>query len=163
MEIRNPPTSYEEWLDCFDLLKTCSFLDKEVFEIISRGSFVIKGYIAFQFKQKLVDTINEMLNMRIKQFLKELNMYLSLNDLSDIAPLFIKFRNEVRKCLFFLDLDFLDDKFKRDLESSIRTQTEQFWIDTIVFLKKQTLEHTNSDLEDSLFQINRLKLFTQAN
>ena len=57
----------------------------------------------------------------------------------------------------------LDDEFKRDLESSIKTQTEQFWSETIVFLKKQTLEHKNSDLEDSLFQINRLKLFTQAN
>ncbi|MCX6055115.1 MAG: hypothetical protein NTZ74_09425 [Chloroflexi bacterium] len=159
LDLLTPPSSYEDWLYYFDFLKSCTSLDNEVAMTIVRGSFVNKGYIAVQFNQILAETINEMLNKRIARFLKDLNMHISLNELSDIVPLFVKFRNEIKKCMFFIELDFLDDKLKRDLEKSMRTQMEQFWNDTVTFLQKQTLEYSNSDLEDSLFQIRRLQLF----
>ena len=161
-ELSAPPTTYEDWLNCFDLLKSSTSVDKGVAMTIARGSFVNKGYIAVQFHQKLAETINEMLNKRIAWFLKDLNMLISFNELSDIAPLFVKLRNEVKKCQFFIELDFLDASVKHDLEQSVRTQMEQFWSDTISFLQKQTMECSNVDLEDSLFLIRRIQLFAEA-
>ena len=121
-----------------------------------------RGYIAVQFHQKLADTINEMLNKRISKFSKDLNMLISFNELSDIVPLFIRLRNDVEFCLFFMKFDFLDKGIKGELEQSVKAQMEKFWNDTVAFLQRQTMEFSNSDLEDSLFLIRRLKLFAKA-
>lgn len=158
-ELLAPPTTYEEWLNCFDLLKTSSFVDDGIIMTIKKGSFVNRGYIATQFNQKLVETINEALNKRITRFLKDLDMLITFNELSGLVPLFIKFRNEVRKCLFFRTLEFLDCKVKHELEQSAKMQMEQFWESTVSFLQKQSLEFSNADLEDSLFLIRRIQLF----
>lgn len=129
---------------------------------IARGSFVHQGYIAIQFQQKLTETINEMLNKRITRFIKDLHLLISFNELADLVPLFIKLRNEVRACMFFNRLEFLDQKTKRDLEQEIKTQVEAFWYDTLVFLQRQTMAYANSDLEDSLYLIRRIKLFAEV-
>jgi len=161
-EIIAPPTTYDEWLGCFDLLKSGSSVDSRVVMTIAEGSFVNRGYIAVQFHQQLAETINEMLNKRISRFLKDLNMLISFNELSDIVPLFTKLRNEVRKCLFFNEFDFLDTSIKCELEQSVKTQVDDFWDNTVDFLQKQTLEFSNADLEDSLFLIRRIELFAEA-
>ena len=159
-ELIAPPTTYDEWLDCFDLLKSSAFVDSRVTMTIAKGSFANKGYIAVQFNQKLAETINEMLNKRISRFLKDLNMLISFNELSDIVPLFVKLNNEVKKCLFFREFAFLDRGIKRELEQSIKMQMGQFWNETVTFLQNQTMEFSNVDLEDSLFLIRRIQLFT---
>lgn len=157
-----PPSTYEEWLNCFDLLRLSSSVDSGVAMTIANGSFINRGYIAVQFHQKLAETINEMLNKRISRFLKDLNLLISFNELSDIVPLFVKLRNEVNKCLFFTELGFLDANVKRELEESVKTQMGKFWNDTIMFLQRQTLEIYNTDLEDSLFLIRRIDLFSKT-
>jgi hypothetical protein len=158
-----PPATYEDWLNCFDLLKLSSSVDNSVAMTIANGSFINKGYIATQFHQKLAETINEMLNKRITRFLKELNMLISFNELSDIVPLFVKLRNEVNNCLFFSEFRFLDIKVKGELEQSVKIQMEQFWADTLSFLQKQTMDYSNIELEDSLLLIRRIDLFARAN
>jgi len=157
-----PPTTYDEWLNCFELLKAGSSVNTSVIMTITEGSFANRGYIAIQFNQKLAETINEMLNNRIARFLKDLNTLISFNELSDIVPLFIRLRNEVRKCLFFSEFDFLDASVKRELEQSVRTQLDDFWNNTVNFLQRQTLEFSNTGLEDSLFLIRRIELFAKA-
>jgi len=157
-----PPTTYEDWLNCFDFLKQSSSVDSGVAMTIAKGSFINRGYIAGQFQQKLVETINEMLNKRTARFMKDLNMLISFNELSDIVPLFFRLRNEVNKCLFFTELIFLDANIKCELEQSVKTQMENFWNDTVMFLQRQALEYYNADLEDSLFLIHRIRLFSET-
>jgi len=157
-----PPTTYEDWLNCFDMLRVSTSVDNGVAMTIANGSFINRGYIATQFQHKLAETINEMLNKRITRFLKDLNLLISFNELSDIVPLFVKLRNEINKCLFFTELSFLDKNVKHELEESVKTQMERFWDDTVMFLHKQTLEIYNTDLEDSLFLIRRIELFPKT-
>lgn len=157
-----PPATYEDWLNCFDLLRKNSFVDDEVAMTIAKGSFRNRGYIAAQFQQKLAETISEMLNNRITRFLKDLNMLISFNELSDIVPLFVKLRNEVNKCMFFTELSFLEPNIRYELEQSVKIQVENFWNDTIMFLQRQTMEFHNADLEDSLFLIRRINLFPKT-
>ena len=158
----SPPATYEDWLNCFDLLKLGSSVDGEVVNTIASGSFGGSGYITGQFQQKLAETINVMLNNRIARFLKDLNLLISFNELIDIVPLFIKLRNEVNKCLFFTGLDFLDNGIKSELEESVKSQMGKFWNDTIKFLQEQTMEFYNADLEDSLFLLRRIELFSKT-
>ena len=155
-----PPTTYEDWLNCFDRLKMGSSSDSGIVMTIARGSFINRGYIAHRFQRELADTITEMLNNRTARFLKDLNMLISLNELSDIVPLFVKLRNEVNRCLFFCDIKFLDKTIKAELEESVKTQMITFWNDTVAFLHKQTMDFFNPELEDSLFLIRRMRLFS---
>jgi len=159
MEKLTPPNTYEEWLKYFELLKSSSFVDEAVVMTITKGTFVDKGYIATQFNQQLVETINQALNKRISRFLKDLDLLISLNELSGMVPLFTKFRSEIRKCLFFTKLEFLDSSINEEIEQSVKNQMEQLWNDTVSFLQKQSLECSNTDLEDSLFLIRRIRLF----
>jgi hypothetical protein len=157
-----PPTTYADWLHCFDLLRASASVDGEVAVAIAKGSLRDGGYIAVRFQQKLAETVNEMLNKRIARFLKDLNRLIAFNELADIVPLFVKLRNEVNTCLFFTGLGFLDAEVKRALEASVKTQTENFWNDTVLFLRRQALEFCNADLEDSLFLIRRIDLFPKT-
>jgi hypothetical protein len=156
------PVTYEDWLNCFDELKASSTVDNEFLEAVTGGWFVSSQPIAAGFRQRLAETINQMLNKRILRFVKDLNLLISFNELSDIVPLFVKFRGEANRCLFFTELKFLDADFKRELEQSVKKQTEDFWHDTIIFLQRQTEEFHNAKLEDSLFLIRRIELFSKV-
>ena len=161
-ELLAPPVTYEDWLNCFELLKAGTSVDPGVLMTITKGSLINSGYITIKFNQKLAETINDMLNKRISRFLKELNMLISCNELSDIVPLFVKFRNEIRRCMFFTEFDFIERNIKKELEQSTRTQMERFWCDTVAFLQKQKIEYSNSHLEDSLLLIRRIELFERS-
>jgi len=143
------------------MLTSSSIADIEVTKVIAKGSFVNKGYLAVQFQQKLVETVNAMLNNRIARFLRDLNILISFNELSDIVYLFVKLRNEINNCLFFTEFNFLDVNVRHELELSVKTQMTKFWSDTVAFLQKQTLESYNANLEDSVFLIRRIDLFVE--
>ena len=157
-----PPTTYQDWLDCFDYLKLGASADGEIISLIVKGVFYNKGFLESQFKQKLSEAVNDMLNNRICRFVKDLNLAISLNELSNIAQLFIKLRNEFGNCLFFMKLGFINADYKNELAESVKAQTAKFWDDTLLFLREQAMEHQNPDLEDSLFLIRRIALFPEA-
>jgi len=46
------------------------------------------------------------------------------------------------------------------IEESVKTQMIIFWNDTVAFLHKQTVDFFNPELEDSLFLIRRMRLFS---
>jgi hypothetical protein len=155
----SPPVTYEDWLNCFDVLRLDSSVDNNVAMTIANGSFVNRGYIADRFQEKLAETINEMIDKRVSRFLRELDMIISFNELSSIVPLFVKLRNEINKCLFFSDFHFLDEDIKNELEQSVKMQTEQFWSDIMSHLQKQAVIYSNDELDDSLLLIRRINLF----
>ena len=82
------PSTYQDWLVCFDMMKNGSGADTEVFDAACMGSFV-----------------------------------------------------------------------RSDLENSVKEQMSGFWEDTIKFLYEQSLEFSNSELEDVLFLVKRIRLF----
>ena len=66
---------------------------------------------------------------------------------------------EQERSLFFENLFFLPKNFRKELSESVKTQIQKFWDDTVRFLYEQSLEFSNSELEDVLFLINRIHLF----
>ena len=74
--------------------------------------------------------------------------------------LFKRFKKDVNKTMFFLSLSFLSDEFKDELYASITDQMTEFWDDTVDFLRQQAMDYSNSDLEDALFLIRRIRLFS---
>ena len=111
-------------------------------------------------ERQMVDTINAVLNKSVKRFMRNLNECITFNELAQIDVLFKRLKKDTNKTLFFLNLSFLSSEFKAELYASITVQMTDFWNDTVGFLRQQAMDHSNSDLEDALFLISRIRLFS---
>ena len=130
------------------------------FEVLSLGSFSGTGAMQAALERQMVDTINAVLNKSVKRFVRDLNECIAFNELSRVDVLFKRLKKDVNKTLFFLNLPFLSSEFKDELYASITGQMTRFWDDTVGFLRQQAMDYSNSDLEDALFLIRRIRLFS---
>jgi hypothetical protein len=153
------PTTYQEWLHCFSLMKNGSGPGNEIYEAVIAGSFAGTDRTKSALQQQIVDTVNAILDKRAKRFVKELNDSIAFNELAQVELLFRRLRKEIHRALFFRDLFFLSKGFRTELADSVMKQMNDFWNDTVDFLYEQSLEFSNSELEDVLFLIKRIKLF----
>ncbi|MCH5191709.1 MAG: hypothetical protein J1F23_06040 [Oscillospiraceae bacterium] len=153
------PTTYQEWLDCFETMKHNPVSGNGVFDAVASGSFTGTEITIGAMQNQVVETVNAILDKSVKRFIKELNESISFNDLSQIDVLFRHLKRDIEKSLFFENLFFLPKTFRTELSQSVKTQMQKFWNDTVKFLYEQSLEFSNSELEDVLFLINRIHLF----
>ena len=145
------PSTYQDWLVCFDMMKNGSGADTEVFDAACMGSFVGSDLTKNALQKQIVETV--------KRFIRNLNENIAFNELSQTELLFKRLKKDVAKSLFFTKLSFLPKDFRSDLENSVKEQMSGFWEDTIKFLYEQSLEFSNSELEDVLFLVKRIRLF----
>lgn len=153
------PTTYQDWLICFDMMKNGSGADNEVFDAACKGSFVGSDLTKNALQKQIVETVNALLDKSVKRFIRNLNENIAFNELSQTELLFKRLKKDVAKSLFFTELTFLPKSFRNELEDSVKEQMSNFWKDTIKFLYDQSLEFSNSELEDVLFLVRRIRLF----
>jgi len=153
------PTTYQEWLDCLVVLKGINVYSTGVYDALVAGSFTGTELTKAALQSQIVDSINAMLDNSAKRFIRNMNDSITFNELSQVELLFNRLKKDVKVALFFETLDFLPKEFRNELSSSVRKQMSDFWNDTVRFLYEQSLEYSNSDLEDALFLIKRIKLF----
>ena len=153
------PATYQEWLDCFVVLKGTNVYSTGVYDALVAGSFTGTDVTKTALQRQIVDSINAMLDNSAKRFIRNMNDSITFNELSQIELLFNRLKKDVKVALFFESLEFLPTEFRNELSSSVRKQMSDFWNDTVHFLYEQSLEYSNSDLEDALFLIKRIKLF----
>lgn len=156
----SPPVTYQQWLDCFQLMREQPLSSVGIYEAAAAGTFTGTRAIQAALERQMVDTINAVLNRSEKRFLRELNECLSFHELERAEFLFKRLKKDVHQTLFFMQLSFLSDGFKEKLYSSIKTQLDCFWNDTIASLRKRAMDHPNSALEDTIFLIRRIRLFS---
>ena len=130
------------------------------FDVLALGSFAGTGTMQAALERQMVDTINAVLNKSTKRFIRDLNECIAFNELAQVDVLFKRLKKDIHKTTFFLELSFLSSDFKNELYQSITDQMTGFWDDTIRFLRQQAMDYSNSDLEDALFLIRRIRLFS---
>ena len=153
------PSTYQDWLLCFDVMKNGSGADNDVFDAACMGSFVGSDLAKNALQKQIVETVNALLDKSVKRFIRNLNENIAFNELSQTELLFKRLKKDIAKSLFFTELTFLPKSFRNELEDSVKEQMSNFWKDTIQFLYDQSLEFSNSDLEDVLFLVKRIRLF----
>ena len=82
------------------------------------------------------------------------------NEYENIYQLFVNLANKFNGCMFFWPLDFMSVKFRKELRSSIIKETKKFWQLMIDTMYSQCIEQNNSFLENELYMIRRIKLFS---
>lgn len=153
------PATYQEWLDCLDILKGTNVHGTGVYDALASGSFVGTEVTKAALQKQIVDAINIMLDNSARRFIKNMNESIVFNELGQIELLFNRLKKDVKVSLFFESLDFLPKEYRDELSDSVRRQMLNLWNETTTFLYGQSLEYSNSDLEDALFLIRRKKLF----
>lgn len=153
------PATYQEWLDCLNILKKPNALNLGIYKALCSGTFSGTEVTIVALQKQIVDAINNILDSSTKRFTRNLNDSITFNELGQIELLFNRLKKDVKLTLFFENLAFLPKEFRNELSNSIKKQMLDFWNDTTLFLYEQSLEYSNSDLEDALFLIKRIKLF----
>ena len=153
------PTNYPQWLECLEAMKSGPVSGNDAFEAAATGSFAGTEVTLAALQKQLVETVNTLLDKSAKRFLRRINEAICFNDLSQMDVLFRHLKRDVHQTLFFEGLSFLPEPFRAELAQSVREQMQKFWDDTVKFLRDQTLENPNSQLEDVLFLIKRIHLF----
>lgn len=158
--VADAPSTYQDWLDCFARMKEVPLSGNGDFEVLALGSFAGTSAMQAALERQMVDTINAVLNKSVKRFVRDLNECIAFNELAQVDVLFKRLKRDIHKTTFFLELSFLSSNFKNELYQSITDQMTGFWDDTICFLRQQAMDYSNSDLEDALFLIRRIRLFS---
>lgn len=154
------PSTYQDWLDCFARMRELPLSGNRDFEVLALGSFSGTSAMQAALERQMVDTINVVLNKSVKRFVRDLNECIAFNELAQVDVLFKRLKKDISKTMFFLNLSFLSGEFKDELYTSITNQMTGFWDDTVGFLRQQAMDYSNSDLEDALFLIRRIRLFS---
>lgn len=154
-----PPTTYSEWLKCFSYLKN-NRVDGEYIDIIKRGSLQRDEGILLRYENRLINLLNIMIDKKTRKFIGEINLLIECNEIMGLATLFRRFKREIGGCMFFCDLDFLPDNMKNQLRESVKQQIEEFLKQILNHLKIQSVEFNNIQLEEALYEIKRIKMFS---
>ena len=71
--IAEAPSTYQEWLDCFERMKEVPLSNNRDLEVLSLGTFAGAGTMQAAFERQMVDTVNVVLNKSTKRFMRDLN------------------------------------------------------------------------------------------
>lgn len=157
----SPPSSYQDWLDCFERMRKDPFSAVQDFEAAAAGTFQGTPAMTAALERQLIDTVNALLDRYTRRFIRHLNGCLADGAYEQLDLYFRRLRNDVRRVLFFRSLSFLPEDFRTELYGGVKKQMEDFWQETVGFLRQQSLEAVLSELEDALLVIRRIKLFTE--
>lgn len=156
--LSSPPQTYQEWLDCFAQMKHSNISDEHI-DLICQGTLKGDEQTSQRFRLHIVNLMNDMIDGRTKKFIKQLNLLLEFNELPGVTELFKKFRKDIKQCLFFSRIEWLPMEFRQDLFQSVEIQTSDFLKKVTDYLRNQAFETNNCDMEDTLYQIKRIKFF----
>ncbi len=153
------PSAYQEWIDCLNLLKKRDVKSAEVYEALTAGSFAGTDTTLAALQRQILETVNASLDISAKRFIGKMNECIAFNELEQMDLLFHRLKRDIKVALFFEKLSFLPDTYRSELADSVKKQMADFWDRTVKFLYEQSVEFSNSDLEDALFLIKRIKIF----
>lgn len=157
-KIETPPTNYDEWIQCFNQLNN-ALLDKSSAIILSRGSCVAYNQVKPYLHREMQKAVNIIIKEYVNELNREIKKYSEFNEINNLHIPFVRFATKIENSLFFINLDFMDSSFKKELCESVISEINRFWSNVILSFKRQALETGNSLIEEEYYRISRIKLF----
>ena len=137
--IKQAPSNYLQWLESFELLKT-KLVSTEDIIMLRNGSCSDIGSSVDYFEKELIKTVNKMINICIKSFNREINMYLSFNENESYFEAYRRMARRLHNCLFFTELNFLSVQFRKEFEQSVNNEIDKIWLISTKRLYDQCIE-----------------------
>lgn len=155
-----PPERYEEWLACLQALHEHPWEARLLCERMRRGVFQgASSSLLPSFQRRVLECVNRMLDQAVAHFSHQCQEILETADFSMLDLLFQHLAAQIRQALFFCELGFLPEEFRRSTELSLRERMTVFWNGTLRTLQGEAMENGALELEDALWAIRRIRLF----
>lgn len=131
---------YHDWLKFFKYLNNKNFND-QLYLIAKNGQLADSDIMLGNFKNILIEFINEYINLQFTLLIKKINSSFEFNDLSMINKTLFQINNNLKKLSFFKHLSFLNMDFKNELYKSLTDNIQTFYDDIINKIKINTVEN----------------------
>lgn len=116
------PTTYLEWVKCFDLAKEGTH-DQEVLECIKSGSITLSGGVG----GRIANVLNEVLQFRLKKASDKFNRAISFNggDMNMLTNSLILLRKEFKFLIELVQIPSLPEEHVKMFVDAIKEQADQ--------------------------------------
>ena len=160
-QLKQAPEYYADWTVWFRTMK-CRNLNRSELELLRLGVCMdLAGSLEYLEKQT-AETLEVMLNRCYRLFRKDLTDIEIYNDTGALYTAFQKLAGRFSQCSFFMQMTFLPQEFRTELLDALRKEACSFWEKRITDLRKLCMEEGNSELEDQLYLIRRIRLFREC-
>lgn len=149
------PQSYQQWLECFEILGTHP-VSKDYMDTLKYGSCPGIENMTAKFHERLLETVNRMMNRATKHCTKRLNEALEDGDFSYIEVIMRRCRRDIDNCRFYRNIPFLQSEFRDELDIQVVKETKRYWDRLKGYLAELIEETESSELYDILYYIKRL-------
>ena len=154
------PESYSDWLVWFSAIENDELTPVQI-SSLKNGRCSDFEFTGTYFCSQLENTVNVILNRSIKTLTRKLGMYQLYSGCDCIHLLFIQLVKDSEKCLFFTQLQFLQEKYRDELFSSVKGEMQRFLDSACESLKKQAIEENNQALLDEIRLIKRIRPYRE--
>jgi len=149
------PESYQQWITCLNHLQEHPF-DRDALDAVIRGRMA--GKPSEQFLSRVSDTASVLLTKCCQRFLRQLDQALEDGEPDMAAVLAVRFRQSVRRSLFYRELPFLEASYVQLLDEGFEKQLQSFWSDFLRQLKRSVRESMDPRMEDMALELSRVKI-----
>ncbi|MZL32933.1 hypothetical protein [Blautia wexlerae] len=109
-----------------------------------------------QFLERVQATVNKMINKSTKNCTTLLNEALEEGDFSNIESYLYRCHREMKRCRFYLNIQFLPESFTCTLDEKTVSEINRYWKEIRGFLVQLAEESGSEDVYDLLYYVNRL-------
>ncbi len=156
-QLTAPPASYQEWLECFELLRQRP-QNGELLRLMARGSVpALDARLLDSFLKRLDDAVRDTVQYRIQEMLSHLDEALAEADLDGAELLAIRFWNRAGDCFFFERLEGLPLRQRLELRKGYDRQLTRFWSDLADMVLRDAAEFGSSELEELALRFRSLQ------
>ena len=110
------------------------------------------------FLVRLSDTVGAMLSRCTQKFLHDLDAALSDGELDMAMLLAGRFQKNVRQCLIYRHMEFLEETYIKMLDEGFEKQLLSFWHHFMLQLDQSAKESGDPQLEDMALELRRVKM-----
>lgn len=150
-----PPETYQQWLQWMSHL-TEHPGDLQALATVTAGRYC--GTPAETFLVRLSETVGQMLTFHCRRFLRQLDQALADGEPDMAQLLAVRLKKNLRSCLFYRSLPFLEQSYVQELDAGFSLQLEHFWKNFLTQLHRSARESADPAAEELVMEMSRIKI-----
>lgn len=149
------PQTYEQWLKLFSILSSTTVSIDNIYNL-NQGRCPGVEQVAPEFHKRVQDTVNRMLKRMTKQCTGAINTVLEEGDFVNFDVIIRRYRREMKKCRFYLYINFLQSEYVQELDDQVTKETQRYWKELYRYLMTVVEETENSEIYDMVYCLKKI-------
>ena len=129
------PSVYSEWLREFKRMDT-ALISEEDAALLKSGGLTDSKYCIDNFKRELTLFLEKQLERYFHEMDKAVQQYVEENDCEYLILMIRRYHLEYQRLYFFAELSFLEQSFRDDLKSTLKSKLYQYDNELIAYFNE---------------------------